>query len=329
MNKRHLSSKNPPSVLSVDELEKQVAGWLLNGEISQHSPATLANRRLYTRNLLWFLREKGFTKFGVEELREFFGYFNTAHKDPKGRWNNPKENHPVKPSTIAAYYRAIRALCNWLAAEGVIDTSPMNRIPTIVDRSDEVQPFTDAQVNALLDAARKTQQPYRDVAICYLLLDTGIRASELCALRFRDLDMQTKRVSIEGKGGKRRLVPFARTATKALWNYLKQDGGREDNEPLFVSAQGEALTRSGLQLLLRRLGKTAGIRSAARCSPHTFRHTFAVSFLRAGGNQFSLMQMLGHSGIAMTARYVQLAQADVEKQQRQFSPADNLKKGNR
>jgi hypothetical protein len=120
MNKRHHSFENPPSVLSVDELEKQVDVWLLTGEISQHSPATLANRRLYTRNFLWFLREEGYTSCGVDELRKFFAYFNTAHKNPKGHWNNPRENHPVKPATIAAYHRALRAFFNWLVDEGAV-----------------------------------------------------------------------------------------------------------------------------------------------------------------------------------------------------------------
>jgi site-specific recombinase XerD len=60
--------------------------------------------------------------------------------------------------------------------------------------------------------------------------------------------------------------------------------------------------------------------------PHTFRHTFAVMFLRAGGNTFTLQQLLGHTSLAMTNRYVALAQADIENQHRQFSPADHLKK---
>ena len=86
---------------------------------------------------------------------------------------------------------------------------------------------------------------------------------------------------------------------------------------------GEPLTRSGLRQLVSRLGKDAGIQ-ATRCSPHNFRHTFAVSFLRNGGNAFTLQQMLGHTSLHMTNRYVALAQADIENQHRQFSPADCL-----
>jgi site-specific recombinase XerD len=86
------------------------------------------------------------------------------------------------------------------------------------------------------------------------------------------------------------------------------------------------LTRSGLLQLIRRLGKAAKI-EACRCSPHTFRHTFAVEFLRAGGNVFTLKELLGHTTLTMTQRYVAIAQADIESQHRRFSPADRLKRG--
>jgi integrase/recombinase XerD len=73
------------------------------------------------------------------------------------------------------------------------------------------------------------------------------------------------------------------------------------------------------------LGRVAGIQSA-RCSPHTFRHTFAVEFLRGGGNVFSLKELLGHTSLTICNRYIALAQADLERQHRQYSPADRLRK---
>jgi integrase/recombinase XerD len=199
----------------------------------------------------------------------------------------------------------------------------MGRVPKPLDRPDDVQPFTETQVNDLLTAAKRSRQPRRDEAILLFLFDTGLRASELCSLRFKDVDMTAKKATVEGKGGKTRPVYFGRVAARALWAYLKEDG-REAEEPIFLSERGDALTRSGLQQLLERLGAQAHVTST-RCSPHTFRHTFAVSFLRAGGNQFTLMNLLGHTNIQMTSRYVRLAQADVENQHRQFSPADRLK----
>jgi integrase/recombinase XerD len=85
------------------------------------------------------------------------------------------------------------------------------------------------------------------------------------------------------------------------------------------------LTRRGLYQLVKRLGKRAGLQSA-RCSPHTFRHTFVAQFLREGGSTFTLKEMLGHTSLHMTNRYVALAQADIQNQHRQFSPGDRLKR---
>ena len=132
----------------------------------------------------------------------------------------------------------------------------MERIPVPVDRPDTIQPFDTNQVNALLQAAKQTRQPRRDEALLLFLLDTGVRASEVCDLKFKDLDMSAKRATVDGKGGKSRPVPIGRTATKALWQYLREDG-REPDDPVFQSERGEALTQSGLQQMIERLGSVA------------------------------------------------------------------------
>ena len=155
-----------------------------------------------------------------------------------------------------------------------------------------------------------------------------MRASELCALRKCDLDMSLGRATVMGKGQKQRTVFLGRTTLKTLWQYLREQK-RDDKDPIFLSDRGgmagESLTRSGLLQLIERLGIAAGIKQV-RCSPHTFRHTFAVDFLRNGGNSFSLQQLLGHCDMHMTARYVNVAQADIENQHRRYSPADRIKR---
>ena len=80
--------------------------------------------------------------------------------------------------------------------------------------------------------------------------------------------------------------------------------------------------------LLKRLNNHAKV-WGVRVSPHTFRHTFAVMFLRSGGQVFTLKQILGHESLSMTNRYVAVAQADVTAQHRQFSPVDALIGGKR
>jgi len=204
----------------------------------------------------------------------------------------------------------------------------MEAIAAPIARADQVQPFDERQVSALIAASHKTLHPKRDYAMVCFLLDTGMRATELCELRMSGVDMSARKCIVLGKGNKHRSVYFGRQTAKALWNYLREEE-REQGSPVFLSDRGsgtgEPLTRSGLLQLIERLGKAAHV-EAVRCSPHTFRHTFAVTFLRNGGNVFSLQQILGHTSLQMTNRYVAVSQGDLEKQRRQFSPVDGLGK---
>lgn len=321
-------AKAGEGTISTSDLEYQAQGWLLDGEIRQWSAWTLDSRRRLLDKLFWFLRERKLSQCGLAELRAFLAYVTRGHEDDGGRWSNPQMRKAVRPSTVASYYNILRAFFTFLVEEGVLTVSPMERLRPPVSRADQIQPFTQEQVGTLLAAARATSHPKRNEALLLLLLDTGCRASEACDLRLRDLDLTGRRAVLRGKGNKSRSVYLGKQTTKALWALLREEA-RDPDEPLFIADRGlrtgEPLTRSGLGQLVRRLGRSAGV-EAARCSPHTFRHTFAVEFLRAGGNVFTLKELLGHVTLTMTNRYVALAQADLAKQHRQFSPADRLRK---
>jgi len=91
---------------------------------------------------------------------------------------------------------------------------------------------------------------------------------------------------------------------------------------------GMPLTKTYIETLLKRYAKKAGI-EGVRCSPHTFRHTFAISYLRNGGDVFSLQHILGHSSLDVVRIYVNLAQVDIKAAHRRYSPADNMNLGTR
>jgi site-specific recombinase XerD len=326
MQKRPLHLSERPLAIPVPQLARFAEGWLLDGEIRQHSQQTLAMRRLLISKLLWFLEDRKQTECGVLELRQFFAYITNGHGSEGGRWNNPTRTRQVRPKTVKTYHNHLRPFFHWLIQEGIIEVSPMDVIAAPVCRTDQIQPFDERQVTALLHAAKKTLHPKRDHAIVCFLLDTGVRASELCDLRMSSVDMSARKCIVLGKGNKHRAAFFGQQTAKALWHYLKEEE-REPSSAVFRSDRGsragDPLTRSGLLQLIERLGTVAHI-EAVRCSPHTFRHTFAVTFLRNGGNVFTLQQILGHTSLSMTNRYVAVSQGDLEKQHRQFSPVDRL-----
>lgn len=317
------------NLISVKEMPRHIEDWLIIGSISQHSPRTTEARKEALSKFVWFLNKNEFSECGVPELRRFFAYLNNGHLNAEGRWGNPRQTKPLRPVTIQTFHKHLRTLFNWLVREEVSAISPMEKIPAIVARPDQVQPFTDDQLSQLLKSAKKSRHCRRDEAIVHFLLDTGLRASEFCGLRMQDVDLTERRCRVLGKGNKFRSVHFGKNAGKALWQYIREEA-RDESAPLFLADRGtragEALTRRGLYQLIQRLGKRANLQ-VARCSPHTFRHTFAVQFLRAGGNTFTLKEMLGHTSLHMTNRYVSLAQADIQNQHRMFSPGDRLKRG--
>lgn len=319
----------PVAAILVCELLPQLDNWLADCDMANHARTTNEVRRIIVSKLIWFCDQKGYTSCGLNELRQFFAYLNHGHESEEGRWGNAQGTKCLRPSTVENYHKHLRRFFTWLISEDVLEASPMEKVKRVISRSDQIQPFTREQVSALLEAARRSRNRRRDEAIITLLFDTGLRASELCGLRLRGVDLDEHRCRVLGKGNKFRTVPFGKASRKALWQYLRQEL-RDKDDPLFTSERGveagSPMTRSGLFQLIQRMGESAGI-NATRCSPHTFRHTFAVECLRNGGNTFSLMLILGHTSLHMTNKYVALAQADIQQQHHQFSPADRLERG--
>jgi integrase/recombinase XerD len=175
-------------------------------------------------------------------------------------------------------------------------------------------------VRKLLEACEDAKDPLRDRAIVLVLVDTGIRASELCALRVGDLAGSRLFVR-HGKGDKARPVFIGDVTRQALTDYLSRRAAGK-NEPLFVSHEtGGALQYIGLHEILQRLGKRAGVVVAC----HGLRRTFAVESLRAGCDLVRLAKLMGHSDLTMLERhYLPLLEDDLAAAHRATSPGDRL-----
>jgi integrase/recombinase XerD len=142
------------------------------------------------------------------------------------------------------------------------------------------------------------------------------------ALKCKDVDLESGRCRVLGKGNKYRTVFFGHKTGGLLARLIRRNGNGEDG-PLFVSSRGRGhFTRSGLLHLMKWLGNSAGIKDEV--SLHVFRRSFAVQMLRNGANVFSVQAMLGHTNLTMTRRYCQVALADTEAQHRKFGPMDRL-----
>lgn len=137
------------------------------------------------------------------------------------------------------------------------------------------------------------------------------------------MDAKNQRIKVMGKGSKERMVRLSANTTKAIWHYLTTRPEAASTEPLFSNhAETSHITRRNLLTLLSRIGALAGVKDV---HPHRFRHTFAIEFLRNGGNIYALQEILGHASLDMCKRYLTLAQADAEAAHKIASPVANWK----
>lgn len=236
--------------------------------------------------------------------------------------------------TRANAWTALSSLWSW--AEGALGVSHiMRNVPMPRYVRNQPDPYSEEDVRALLGACDQTA-PWdgryrgirsrratadRDRAIMLVLLDTGMRASELCSLEVGDYDRKTGRLVIrEGKGGKARQVFLGYTSRQALLKYLRRRSDMHPREPLFATSSGSPLDRSNLLNMIRAAGRRAGVQPA---NVHRFRHTCAVTLLRNGANMFVVKEILGHVDMQTVQMYVKLAEIDLQAAMRAASPADH------
>ncbi len=233
----------------------------------------------------------------------------------------------LSPHSVNAYVRGVSAFWKWLIDEEVIEANPFKKVKMPKVPRKVMSTFSSAQLSALLGAINtRSPQGYRDYALFLTLLDTGLRIAEVLGARVVDLDLAAASLKVMGKGGKERVVPLGRVVQRVLWHYLERfrpEPLRWGEATLFLTHDGRPVPVRRAQTLLQTYATKAGI-EGVRASPHTLRHTAAISFLRNGGDAFSLQQLLGHSSLDMTRRYCQVADADVQTAHRKASPVDNL-----
>lgn len=249
----------------------------------------------------------------------------------------PRAAKPLSKKTILNVHTALSSLWTWAVDNGYAPTHVLHSVPRPRPEERAVIPYTERDVKKMISLlshkARHTWRDHvdytqarptatRDLAIVLTLLDTGIRASELCGMKVQDVDMVNRRLRVFGKRDKQRSVAFGKATGRAIWRYLVTRDDKQPEDPVFVSygEVDEPMTRKAVFLLVRGIGERAGI--VPEANVHRFRHTFAINFLRNGGNMFALQEMLGHTSLDMVRRYLRIAQADVDDAHRRASPVD-------
>lgn len=304
-------------------LSQVVEGFILAGQARRLSPATLADYGYTFRKLSTYLgNDPPLHKISVTTLRAFLA----------------SQSHLSRKSVLNQHI-ALSALWTWAVKEGLVVHHVMRDIPPPRAECQVIVPFSLDDIRVMLSVLDKSQpykrpgkresrhsliQAQRNRAIILMLLDTGVRSSELCGLLDQDVDLSGRRIVVAGKGAKHRMLPFSERTGQALWRYRATVRAQIDHPApqFFLTVYGKPLRRESLLSLLRDIGKRAGV---ADVHPHRFRHTFALSALQNGMSVFHLQRLLGHSSLEMVRRYLALSQADLDTAHRQASPVANWK----
>ncbi len=196
---------------------------------------------------------------------------------------------------------------------------PLARLKVPKVTSAPIEVFKREEIDRLLALTQATNLPVRNNALILFLVDTGCRLSEVINLTRKQVELVGAQRNgrariVMSKGGKTRFVYFGGKCSKALSRYMATERDRLGShlDYLFLNRSGQKMSPSGVQILFRKLGRLAGLDNV-RCSPHTFRHTFATWYLRRHPGQLEqLRQLLGHANLTMVLVYAKLAEADIE-----------------
>jgi integrase/recombinase XerD len=318
------------NTINLTELNNLVNEYQLQCRIDGKSFKTI---RIYTtalKSLEKHLKDNGLStdisQVGIHELRGYILDLKQVAAFKDHPFTKPQQRG-LSGNTVNCYLRAIRAFWSWLIAEEIVDKNPFDRIRIQKPPRKIIPAFTEEQLRNLVSVIdRNKPVGFRDYTIILLLLDTGLRVSELAGLKLVDLNLNNRTIKVNGKGAKERMVPIGTTVQRALLRYLRKhrpllDSLRSDF--LLLTKNGEPLTANCIENMMDRHGIEANI-DGVRCSPHTLRHTFALNYLRNGGDLFTLQRILGHETLEMVRNYVNVAMYDIQNAHLIYSPVDKM-----
>jgi len=221
------------------------------------------------------------------------------------------------------YYVGLSSLWTWALSEQLVDRHQVRALTPPRPEIRQVEPFTEDDIKRMnKETTGQSSYSLKMRAIFLFLLDTGLRASEVCSITIDSLKLKEGYVIVFGKGDKERRVEFGPRTSQALWKYIASRGQVQPGDYLLVSRTGRKLNRDELAHRVSAMGLRAGV---TNCHPHRFRHTFAVMFLRNGGSALALQRLLGHSTMEMVRQYVKLSEVDLQQAHRKASPVENMR----
>ena len=311
-------------------INKLITHFEMSNVVDGKSPKTI---RWYNDILKFFSRylkengqPNGIDSFNIENARKYVLYLRSRNKFD-GHPYIPQQHVLLSPQTVRGHIRGLKALSSWLYREEYTDENRLRylKIPRVPAKL--IEPLTDQEVNQIVSSINQSSPAgVRNHAILVTALDNGLRASELADIELGQLDLKGGYVKVMGKGAKERIVPIGDFVKMTLWDYIDRIRPEPDIigcDKLFLSPDGKAITANTLKLVFSKLARKSGVK---RLHCHLCRHTFAINYLLAGGDVFSLKEILGHTTLEMVNHYLHFTRSQLTAQHHKYSPMDRLQK---
>lgn len=307
-----------------------IEGFLMDWKLRGRSPATLRLYRSCLMILAQWLADQAIGDVTAVTVYQLRAFMVATQERPAGSINPRRppaaDGHTTTPATQQSYVKAIKVFFGWLVEEEIIAKNPALRLQKPASAKRIVRTLTPDQISALLGACDcTTSLGYRDFVLMLVLLDTGIRVSELCGLTLQDV--REDHLKIFGKGSKEREVGMSPATARYLWKYTHQHRVAADDTvtAVFTNFAGKPLRPSGVEKLLCRARDAAGLPEVP-ITAHKFRHTFARTWLEQGGEVMNLSRVMGHSSVKITEIYLEDFQSRQARTQHvKYSPLGHLR----
>lgn len=290
LNNYEIQERCTDVVLADDSADRMLKKFLATKRIEGIAESTLLRYAEENKKLIRFLG-KPLYEVSTYDIRFYLSY---------RRENSGKK---LGNRTLDGMRRCYSSFFSWLSAEGLIGRNPCAAIKQIKYRKEVKKPYSAAEMEKL----RRACANKRDLALLDFLYCTGCRVSEVARLNIDDIDFENMECTVLGKGNKERTVYLSEVAAMNLGEYL---ASREDgNEALFTGKGTERLGKNGIEVLLKRLGKKAGV---INVHPHRYRRTLATNLLDRGMNIQDVAVILGHADLKTTQVYCYISQKNVK-----------------
>lgn len=294
LNKYEVTERSTEIITTDNSAEGMLRKYIATKRIEGKSESTIQRYWQQNLKLIQFFRKP------LDEINTYDIRFYLSYRRQQGNISN---------RTLDGMRRCYRSFFTWLMSEGLIKSNPCAALNRIKYRKQVKKPFSAVELE-LIRHACTTQ---RDLALVEFLYSTGCRVSEVSKLDIFDVNMNTGECLVVGKGNKERIVYLTDVALMHLRNYL--DSRKDNNVSLFSGKGTQRMSKSGIETLLHKIGKKAGVENV---HPHRFRRTLATNLLDRGMNIQDVATILGHADLKTTQIYCYISQNNVKNAYRKY-----------